>query len=96
MMEIPFLPCPIKYLLHIDCPGCGFQRSVWALLEGDVGRSLATYPATVPIVALVVFLALHLRFRFRNGAAVLKVGYAACVATVVGFYVYKVVTHQII
>ncbi len=30
----PILPCPIKDVLHIDCPGCGGTRAVNAMLNG--------------------------------------------------------------
>lgn len=44
------LPCPFKYLTGIDCPGCGFQRSVLALFSGDLHKSLVLYPATIPLL----------------------------------------------
>ena len=48
--DIFFLPCPFKYLTGVDCPGCGFQRSLLALLQGDLSRSLHLYPATIPLL----------------------------------------------
>jgi len=48
--DIFLLPCPFRYLTGIDCPGCGFQRSLLALLKGDLSSSLALYPATVPLM----------------------------------------------
>ena len=44
------LRCPFKYLTGIDCPGCGFQRSLLALFQGDLHKSFAFYPATVPLL----------------------------------------------
>ncbi|WP_345212555.1 DUF2752 domain-containing protein [Mucilaginibacter gynuensis] len=44
------LPCPFKYLTGIDCPGCGFQRSVLALLQGNLHDSLALYPPAIPLL----------------------------------------------
>lgn len=44
------LPCPFKYLSGYDCPGCGFQRSVLALLKGDFHHSFDLYPPTLPIL----------------------------------------------
>jgi hypothetical protein len=96
MMEIPLLPCPVKHFFHIDCPGCGMQRSIVALLKGNLIESLSLYPATIPIFALLMYTALHLKFNFRQGAAVVKWGYIGCVAVVVSFYIYKIVTHKIV
>jgi hypothetical protein len=95
-MEIPLLPCPIKHLFHIDCPGCGMQRSIIALLKGNLMESLSLYPATIPIFVLLMYTTLHLKFDFKQGASVIKWGYIGCVAIVTGFYIYKVVTHKII
>src|SRR6185312_3674169 len=44
------LPCPFKYLTGIDCPGCGFQRSVIALIQGNLHKSLQLYPAAIPLL----------------------------------------------
>jgi hypothetical protein len=49
------LPCPFKYLTGIDCPGCGFQRSVLALLQGDLKGSLILYPATIPLILAIIY-----------------------------------------
>lgn len=32
--------CPTKYVLGLDCPGCGGLRATHALLHGDVGTAL--------------------------------------------------------
>ena len=55
------LPCPFKYLTGIDCPGCGFQRSVLALVQGDMHQSFQLYPAAIP---LLLFFAYGIADRF--------------------------------
>jgi hypothetical protein len=49
------LPCPFKYVTGIDCPGCGFQRALLALLQGDFKSSLALYPAAIPLLLAVIY-----------------------------------------
>lgn len=49
------LPCPFKYLTGIDCPGCGFQRSVLALVQGNFHQSLSLYPATIPLLLFFAY-----------------------------------------
>lgn len=44
------LPCPFKYITGIDCPGCGFQRSVLAMVQGDLHKSFLFYPPAIPLI----------------------------------------------
>jgi hypothetical protein len=50
------LPCPFKYLTGIDCPGCGFQRSVLALIKGNLAQSFTFYPPTIPLLLFFGYL----------------------------------------
>jgi hypothetical protein len=49
------LPCPFKYLTGIDCPGCGFQRSVLALLRGNIHQSFILYPPAIPLILVLLW-----------------------------------------
>lgn len=49
------LPCPFKYLTGIDCPGCGFQRSVLALLQGNLQQSFTIYPPAIPLLIFFIY-----------------------------------------
>jgi hypothetical protein len=49
------LPCPFKYVTGIDCPGCGFQRSVIALVQGNLHQSLQLYPAAIPLLIFFAY-----------------------------------------
>ncbi|MDQ8005249.1 MAG: DUF2752 domain-containing protein [Pedobacter sp.] len=94
-LETHLLSCPFKQLTGLDCPGCGFQRSVIALLRGDVVNSFKLYPATIPFVGLIVFLLLHLKFDFKNGAFVIKLMYILITTIVIINYIYKVYHQQL-
>lgn len=95
-LEHNLLSCPIKQNFGIDCPGCGIQRSFVALMKGDVVESLKFYPATVPILLLVVFTGIHLKFDLKNGAFFIKLLYIAITLIIVINYTYKIFTHQLI
>jgi hypothetical protein len=69
-LEKHMLPCPYKQLFGIDCPGCGFQRSCIALLQGHLRDSLMLYPATIPIFITAIFLIINSRFKFSNNKAI--------------------------
>ncbi len=67
------LDCHWKSTLGIECPGCGFQRSVDLLIHGDFLGSIQLFPATIPLIATLIFAILHLQFKFRKGAKIIIV-----------------------
>ncbi|MDR3681508.1 MAG: DUF2752 domain-containing protein [Flavipsychrobacter sp.] len=95
LLERHMLQCPSKALLHVDCPGCGLQRSLIALLRGNLGQSWHIYPPGIFMVALLILLCLHLLFGFRHGAKVLIYFFAGTSFIVVINYIYKIITHQL-
>ena len=62
------LPCQYKQLFGIDCPLCGFQRSLISLLEGNIKESIIQYPAMLPLIlTLWIFIVLYiLKLRRRK------------------------------
>jgi hypothetical protein len=94
-MKTYLLRCPIKHFLGIDCPGCGFQRSVLAFLGGDVVSAIKLYPPTIPIFALLLFTLVHLKFDLKQGAFIIKILYIGVSLVVVINYIYKIFTHQL-
>lgn len=95
-LEGRLLTCPSKKWLAIDCPGCGLQRSLLALLKGDMVLSWKLYPPTMFIIITMVMLVLHLVFQFRRGAALLKTLFIITVFIIAANYIYKIVNHQLI
>lgn len=62
------LPCLTKKFLGFDCPGCGLQRSVALLLQGDFVASFKMYPALFPMIVLFLFIGLKhwVNVKFEN------------------------------
>lgn len=71
-LESHMQSCFYKKYFGIECPGCGMQRSLIQLLRGNFMESLKLFPALIPTIALIVFLILHLVFKFKHGANILK------------------------
>lgn len=90
------LTCPSKKFFYIDCPGCGMQRSVWALLHGDLSASWHIYPPTLFVLATLIFLVLHLSIRFSRGAYILKILFIITIVVMAANYIYKILNHQLI
>ena len=53
--QYDFMPkCLFKTFLHIECPGCGFQRALHALLHGDIQASLAFNPFLIISIPILI------------------------------------------
>ncbi|MEJ7739123.1 MAG: DUF2752 domain-containing protein [Chitinophagaceae bacterium] len=94
-LEANMLSCPSKKYLYIECPGCGLQRSFLALLKGDLMNSFLLYPATIPILAMIGFTALHLKCKFKTGATIILYLQMSIAIIMAVFYIYKILNHQI-
>ncbi|WP_380906181.1 DUF2752 domain-containing protein [Sphingobacterium suaedae] len=56
-----FPRCPMKALTGLECPGCGSQRAIHALLHGDVRRAFQHNALLLPFIP---YLAIGFAFRF--------------------------------
>lgn len=64
-IEDYMLPCFTRQFLGFDCPGCGLQRAVVFLLQGEFIAAFKMYPAIYPIIFLAGFLAFNKVFSFK-------------------------------
>ncbi len=92
-MESHQMPCFYKQCLGIDCPGCGMQRAFVELLKGNLWMSLKLYPALLPMIIMIFYLFLHLGFKFKRGAMILKWMFIANLGIVIISYTIKLITH---
>ncbi|NLA24963.1 MAG: DUF2752 domain-containing protein [Bacteroidales bacterium] len=90
------LPCPLKQLTGIDCPGCGMQRAIVELFDGNILLSLKYYPALIPIIFMLVFLFAHLRFDFKNGTIILKILFLLNGLLILTNYIVKLYNSQLL
>ncbi|WP_235524262.1 DUF2752 domain-containing protein [Pedobacter sp. Hv1] len=89
------IPCPFKYLTHLDCPGCGFQRAVLALVHGRLAESFQLYPPAIPFLLSAVATLTVYTLKWNKNAKELKLMYIATGIVVVVNYAYKIATHQL-
>jgi len=75
LFERFMLPCLSKQMFGVECPGCGLQRSIVLLFQGDLVASFQIYPALFPMMALFGFLALN-RFVFFKKSNTITIGLA--------------------
>ena len=85
------LACPYKQGMGIECPGCGLQRSVIELIKGNVADSIMIYPPLLPMLVMFAFLGLHIAFKFKHGALVLKGMFIGVWVAIIVNYIIKII-----
>jgi hypothetical protein len=88
-VEDYMLPCLTKKLLDFDCPGCGLQRSVVFLLQGDFVAAFKMYPAIYAILLLFGFLLLDHFVQVRHNHKITIFLMISSVALILGNYILK-------
>lgn len=94
-LEAHTLTCPSVKYWDMECPGCGMQRSLIALLNGDLLSSFQLYPALLPLLILLIYTPLHLKYKWRSGAKNIMALQVFVVSIITAHYIYKIYTHQI-
>ena len=56
LQEQFMLPCLNKKLFGIECLGCGMQRSISLIFQGEFVAAFNMYPAIYTIIILVLFI----------------------------------------
>ncbi|WP_410479498.1 DUF2752 domain-containing protein [Pedobacter agri] len=88
------IPCPFKALTGIDCPGCGFQRSIIALLQGNILKSWTLYPSTIPLILLFLIVGVLYRFPIKNKDFIMKILIIIVGNFIVVSYLIKMIHHH--
>ncbi|NJM78621.1 MAG: DUF2752 domain-containing protein [Flavobacterium sp.] len=65
-MEEYMIPCLSKSLFGVECLGCGTQRSLLLLFQGEFVAAFKMYPAIYTTLLFFGFLFLHLIDKSRN------------------------------
>jgi hypothetical protein len=82
-LQSHLISCPFKSLTGIDCPGCGFQRSTLALLEGRFVDSFILYPPLIPILLFGCYCIADSYFKVYQSKPKLKRNLFLLVGTIV-------------
>ena len=84
------LPCMNKSLFGVDCIGCGIQRSLLLLVNGEFTKALYQFPAVYTTLLLFGLIGLHLIDKKRNYQKII-IGLAIINALIMIIsYIYKI------
>ena len=85
------LECSWKSHFGVDCFGCGFQRSLFLLLEGNIWKSIVLFPATIPILIVFIYAGIHLIFKYKNGARNIIILFSTSVILMLGNFIWHLI-----
>ncbi|GGZ86824.1 DUF2752 domain-containing protein [Algibacter mikhailovii] len=72
-MEEFMLPCLNKKLLGFECFGCGIQRSIALILEGEFVGAFHMYPAIYSLTVLFVLILINYFQNFKWGSKIITI-----------------------
>jgi hypothetical protein len=87
------LPCLLKSISGVECPGCGTQRAIIELMKGNLWESLIAWPPLLLVLFMMLYLILFLRFKFTNGTKVLTITFIINAVVITINYIYKLTLH---
>jgi len=84
------LPCLNKKLLGIECFGCGFQRSILLLFQGEFIAAFKMYPAIYTLIVFAVFLILNMFYKYKYAEKIKLILVVLNVVIIVTSYILKI------
>lgn len=84
------VPCMNKSIFGIDCMGCGTQRSLALLLDGEFIEAFKMFPAIYTLLLFGLTITLHLLDKKRNYLTSIAVLAVANGVIMVVNYFYKI------
>jgi uncharacterized protein YqgC (DUF456 family) len=88
-LEHYMLPCPFKTLFGIECLGCGFQRALFLLFQGEFLAAFKMYPALYSTLLFLGFILLYYFDKSKNYAKLLWISGILNALFMVAGYWYK-------
>jgi hypothetical protein len=89
-MEEYMVPCMNKSIFGIDCMGCGTQRAIALLLDGEFIEAFKMFPAIYTLLLFGLTITLHLLDKKRNYLTSIAVLAVANGIIMVVSYFYKI------
>jgi hypothetical protein len=90
-MEDLMLPCLNKKLFGFECMGCGVQRAISLIFQGEFVAAFQMYPAIYSLISLFLFIGINIFFKFKNSNRVIAALAIITVATIIISYTIKII-----
>lgn len=82
------IPCPIKWVTGVSCPGCGMTRALLSVCRLDIQKALYYHPMVFYIILVApILLVLHLKDKKKA----CKILTTVSALFLVIFYLYRII-----
>jgi hypothetical protein len=89
MPEDYMLPCLNKKFLGLECMGCGMQRSLSLIFQGEFIAALYMYPAIYTLILLISFALLNSFKNYKFATKIIIILAVINVILIVGNFILK-------
>lgn len=91
LVEDFMIPCLNKKLLGFECLGCGGQRALALLFQGEFVAAFKMYPAIYFLIPLFIIIAINIFYKFKNSNKLISILAILSVATILISYIIKLI-----
>lgn len=92
-MEQLMLPCISKLIFNFPCPGCGVQRALFYIFQGDLINALFMYPAIYPLIILGLLLVGQPFLKIKYYGKMLNISSIVSVGTILINYIIELIIY---
>lgn len=85
------IPCLNKKLFGFECLGCGLQRSVALLFQGEFIAAFKMYPAIYTLIPLFLLIGINIFYKFKNDNKIINVLAIASVSIIIINYIINLI-----
>ena len=89
------LPCLNKKLTGIDCPGCGMQRSIVHISQGEFEQAFYMYPAIYTLILLLASIVIFTFIKYEKSTKIIVGLIYVNAAIIIVNYLIKIFTNGI-
>lgn len=87
------LPCLLKAIFGIDCPGCGFQRAMLYLLSGEWKEAVSMWPGILPLWIFIFLAALRMAGMKKISLEIIKNTGFVCLIIILISYLLRLIVN---
>lgn len=81
-MEEFLLPCLNKEIFNMECYGCGGQRALLLVFDGEFIAAFKMFPAIYPLLFLLIFVFFNFFYKFKYDFSI-KIGLILFTAAII-------------